>query len=93
MGNDAHFGPELFGFLMELGQNNERKWFQANKKRYEAAVRDPLLAFVADFASRLQEISPHFVADPRPVGGSVFRIYRDVRFANPESTEGHRWTA
>ena len=77
----GHFTPALFQFLAELGLNNDREWFRANKARYDADVRDPLLEFVADFGERLRDISPHYVADPRPSGGSMFRIYRDVRFS------------
>lgn len=77
----GHFTPELFRFLRALRQNNDREWFQKNKDRYLEHVRDPLLAFIAEFGPRLRKINPHFVADPRPVGGSMFRIYRDVRFS------------
>jgi uncharacterized protein (TIGR02453 family) len=79
------FGPELFAFLSELAANNDREWFTANKDRYEAHVLEPALAFIEDFGYRLQEISPHFRADPRRVGGSLFRIYRDTRFAKDKS--------
>ncbi|MGI9591727.1 MAG: DUF2461 domain-containing protein, partial [Myxococcota bacterium] len=44
-------------------------------------VREPALRFIAEFAKPLRRISPHLVADPRPVGGSMFRIHRDVRFS------------
>jgi uncharacterized protein (TIGR02453 family) len=81
----ASFGPELFTFLSELADNNDRDWFAANKQRYEAHVLEPALAFIEDFGYRLQEISPHFRADPRRVGGSLFRIYRDTRFAKDKS--------
>ncbi len=81
MTNSAHFTPALFEFLSEFADNNNREWFQDNKTRYERDVRDALIQFVADFGKRLQEISPHMVADPRLSGGSVFRIYRDVRFS------------
>jgi uncharacterized protein (TIGR02453 family) len=80
-----HFGPELFRFLRQLKKNNNREWFQANKRRYENDVRAPMLRFITDFGPRLNRISPHFVADPRPVGGSLFRIYRDVRFSEDKS--------
>ena len=33
----------------------------------------------------LHAISPHFRADPRPVGGSLFRIHRDTRFSKDKS--------
>ena len=77
--------PALFDFLRELKANNERPWFEANKARYIADVRDPMLDFIAAFAEPLAEISPHFVADPRANGGSLFRIYRDTRFS-PDKT-------
>jgi uncharacterized protein (TIGR02453 family) len=74
------FAPALFRFLRELRKNNDREWFLAHKDRYERDVKEPALAFVAAFGPVLRKISPHLVADPRPVGGSLFRIYRDVRF-------------
>ncbi len=40
-----------------------------------------MLVFIADLGPRLKAISPCFLADPRPVGGSMFRIYRDTRFS------------
>lgn len=82
----SYFGPELFGFFRELEKNNNREWFTANKERYESHVRDPFLRFIADFGSRLPTISKNFNADPRPVGGSMFRIYRDTRFSRDKSS-------
>ena len=79
------FKPAFFDFLRELKANNERSWFEANKARYHADVRDPMLDFIAAFAEPLADISPHFVADPRANGGSLFRIYRDTRFS-PDKT-------
>ncbi len=75
------FGPALFRFLRDLRKNNDREWFLANKKRYERDVRDPALRFIGAFGAALRRIHPQLVADPRPVGGSLFRIHRDVRFA------------
>ena len=76
---------ELFQFLRELKKNNDRDWFQKNKPRYERDVKEPLLQFVSDFGPDLRRINPHLVADPRPVGGSLFRIHRDVRFSADKS--------
>jgi len=80
-----YFGPALFTFLRELRENNNRNWFQVNKGRYEAAVRDPFLQFITDFEPHLAKISANYVADARPTGGSLFRIYRDTRFAKDKS--------
>ncbi len=44
-----------------------------------------MLQFIAAFGERLRTISRHFDADPRPMGGSMFRIYRDTRFAKDKS--------
>ena len=61
-----YFSPKFFEFLEELSRNNNRDWFLKNKSRYENEVREPMLAFIADFAPRLKKISANFVADPRP---------------------------
>ena len=79
--NRASFGPELFSFLRDLRANNDRDWFAANRDRYDDQLLEPALAFIDAFASRLAKISPHFRADARPSGGSLFRIYRDTRFS------------
>jgi len=81
----AYFGPKIFKYLKDLAAHNDRDWFKANKDRYEDEVKLPLLRFIADFAPRLEKISPEFVADPRPQGGSMFRIYRDTRFSKDKS--------
>lgn len=77
----AHFSKELFSFLKALANHNEKVWFEANRGRYEQAVKTPIIEFIGDFAGPLRKISKHYVADPRPNGGSMFRIYRDVRFS------------
>ena len=82
---DREFDPEFFEFMADLAANNDREWFAANKERYEAEVLEPALAFIEDFSYRLREISPNFVADPRRTGGSLFRIYRDTRFAKDKT--------
>lgn len=81
----SYFKPALFTFLKELKANNRREWFQANKSRYEAEVKEPTLLFIADFAKHLKRVAPRFVADPRPVGGSMFRIYKDTRFSKDKT--------
>jgi uncharacterized protein (TIGR02453 family) len=77
----AYFTTELFRFLSRLKRNNNRDWFQTHKDEYETWVRQPALTFITAFAAPLYEITPHLVADARPTRGSLFRIYRDTRFA------------
>lgn len=80
-----YFTNKTFQFLNDLAANNEREWFKANQDRYEADVREPALDFIEDFAESLFKVSPHFVADPRKQGGSLFRIHRDTRFSKDKT--------
>jgi uncharacterized protein (TIGR02453 family) len=75
------FSPGLFKFLRELSEHNERDWFNANKDRYERELKEPALAFIEDVGYRLPDVAPHLVADKR----SLFRIYRDTRFAKDKT--------
>lgn len=84
-----YFTSELFKFFRQLKRHNNREWFLAHKQQYEHDVRDPFLKFIEDFGPRLHQVSPHFIADSRRSGGSLLRIYRDLRFrpdADPYQT-------
>ncbi len=93
-----YFSPRFFEFFEELERNNNRDWFLKNKSRYENDVREPMLAFIAAFAPQLKKISACYLADPRPSGGSMMRIYRNLRFSrdktpyktNAAAAFGHR---
>lgn len=84
MGN-RYFTPKLFAFLRELAENNDREWFKEHQQLYEDHVREPALDFINDVAAPLAKISPHFSADSRKVGGSLFRIQRDTRFSKDKT--------
>lgn len=79
------FTPEFFRLLRELGKNNNRPWFLKNKARFDRDVLGASLAFVEAMGPEVHRINPHLMADPRPVGGSLMRIYRDVRFSKDKS--------
>jgi uncharacterized protein (TIGR02453 family) len=81
----SHFGSNFFEFLKDLKANNNRQWFNANKEQYIDEVRTPLQQFVLDFGPHLKKISHHFIADPRLIGGSIFRVYRDIRFSKDKT--------
>ena len=85
MSGEPHFTHGLFDFFGELDLNNDREWFKDQRERYLRDVRDPIVKFITDFAPRLSGISFSFTADPRLVGGSMFRIHRDVRFSKDKS--------
>lgn len=81
--SDAYFTDSLFKFLRALKRNNNRTWFEKHRTDYETHVRGPMLRFLTDFRPRFEKIAPEFICDPRPVGGSMFRIHRDMRFLEP----------
>jgi uncharacterized protein (TIGR02453 family) len=75
------FTNATFEFLGLLAANNNKAWFEQNKPRYEALVREPALNFIEAIGPLLNDFAPLFNAIPRKVGGSLMRVYRDTRFS------------
>ena len=66
-------------FLGDLRVNNNRDWFLKNKHRYESELVAPARQFVEALTPLLHKVSPYIA------GGTLFRIYRDVRFSADKS--------
>ena len=79
------FTNKTFQFLDELAENNNKTWFEANKKNYELLVREPALDFIEAMQPVLASIAPNFRAEPRKIGGSLMRVYRDTRFSRDKT--------
>lgn len=79
------FTTDTLNFLGELAENNNRAWFEENKPRYEALVREPALDFIEAMAPELENFAPHFRADLRKMGGSLMRVFRDTRFSRDKT--------
>jgi uncharacterized protein (TIGR02453 family) len=70
--------PDTFQFLKELSENNERSWFQSNKKRYDDA-RSNFEGFITELMVHIAQFDSSVTGlDPRKC---IFRIYRDTRFS------------
>ena len=80
-----YFTPATYRFLKDLEANNNRPWFHEHKDRYDHDIKEPALQFILDMAPCLAKISPHFEANARAVGGSLFRIQRDTRFGKDKT--------
>ena len=98
MSKNGYFTRGALGFLTELRAHNSRDWFQANKDQFESQVRDPFLRLIADLAPGLKKIAAGFIVDPSANGGSMMRIYRDIRFSKDKSpyktyAAAHFWHA
>lgn len=65
--------PELFVFINELKENNNRDWFNANKNRFKKLEK----TFKTDVEHLLIKMRTHDDIE----SAKAFRIYRDVRFS------------
>lgn len=81
----TYFTDKTFRFLRGLARNNERAWFLAHKADYEAHVREPFQRLLVDLQPGLHAVSAQYRAEPKGVGGSLFRIHRDTRFGNDKT--------
>ena len=66
-----------YRFLAELKENNNREWFNLNKKRYTDAHNN-VIEFANDILLQLNKIDNIETTSGKK---SLFRIYRDVRFS------------
>lgn len=69
-------------FLADLKKNNNREWFLANKKRYEAYKKE-YYQLAQQFIDALAQQDPALGAIQ--VKDVVFRINRDIRFSKDKS--------
>ena len=81
---------DLTQFLSELGENNNRPWFIMNKPRYDI-LREEFLTVVTELIAELGKFDKQVVAcNPKK---ALFRINRDVRFANDKRPYKTRFSA
>ncbi|MNS00288.1 hypothetical protein D3C72_315360 [compost metagenome] len=73
---------ETLQFLDDLKANNNRDWFQDNKKRYEALKKE-YQQLVSDFLDAMKPLDPSL--EMLEVKNCTFRINRDIRFSKDKS--------
>lgn len=70
---------QVIQFLNELSENNNREWFQNNKKRYDES-REKVLFVTEVVINEIRKFDPDVpLLEPKDC---LFRIFRDVRFSN-----------
>ena len=79
------FSAKTFNFLNELASNNNRKWFDCNRQRYEDEVREPAFDYIRSMNKPIADISPHFIVAANKTGGSLMRVFRDIRFSKDKT--------
>ena len=78
----AMFTADFIDFFKELSQNNNKKWFDQNRKRYEVSVKTPFHSFVERMIKKIQADDPEVKITPAE---SIFRINRDLRFSKDKT--------
>lgn len=74
--------PSTLKFLKDLKRNNNKPWFDANRKRYEEAK--------SDFTAFIQQVIDGLGKKDKTISGlrakdCLFRINRDIRFSKDKS--------
>lgn len=69
-------------FFKGLEKNNNRDWFQENKKSYENDVKKPFLSLLDSLIPHLVEFDGQISGEPKD---ALFRINRDIRFAKDKT--------
>ena len=85
MSEFSGFPRDTFAYLEELAGNNNRDWFNKYKDRYERSFLMPALQFVQAMQKPLAKAAPLLRAEPKKMGGSLMRIYRDTRFSKEKT--------
>ncbi len=78
----TYFTADFILFFQELAANNNRDWFNDNKKRYEKSVKKPFAEFVKALIEAAQKIDERIDIEPKQ---AIFRIYRDIRFSKDKT--------
>lgn len=78
----AWFSPDFNRFFKDLAKNNNKEWFDANRKRYEQSVKQPFEAFVAEAIARIAKHDKAVSITPKE---AILRINKDIRFSRDKT--------
>lgn len=76
------FTKDFNVFFKELAANNNKEWFDTNRKRYETSVKKPFVEFVAAVIKEVGKHDKNVTIEPKE---AIFRINRDIRFAKDKT--------
>ena len=79
----AFFKPAFLEFFIELAANNNKDWFDLNRKRYENFVKEPFKDFVQHLIREVSKIDSSF--KDLEAKDCIFRINRDIRFSQDKT--------
>lgn len=78
----GYFTQDYLDFFKELASNNNKEWFDKNRKRYENVVREPFKKFVSELIAAMAGQDPELDLEAKD---AIFRINRDIRFSKDKT--------
>lgn len=72
------FTADTVKFWKGLAKNNNKAWFDENRKTYEKHLKEPYYRLAAALCEQVAEVEPEYNTPPKQ---AVYRINRDTRFA------------
>lgn len=78
----AYFNENFKKFFKDLNKNNNKEWFDANRKTYTKEVKEPFADFVDQVISQVQKHEPKVRITSKE---AIFRINKDIRFSKDKT--------
>ena len=78
----AYFTKDYLDFFKELAANNNKEWFDDNRKRYDKSVKEPFKNFIGDLITEVKKIDAEVNIEAKD---AIFRINRDIRFSKDKT--------
>jgi len=79
----SFFTQDYLDFFIELAGNNNKDWFDVNRKRYEQNIKIPFQKFTQHLISELAKKEALF--KDLEAKDCIFRINRDIRFSKDKA--------
>jgi len=76
------FTTDTVKFWKGLAKNNNKAWFDDNRKIYETHLKAPYNQLAAALVEQVQEVEPEYSTPPKQ---AIYRINRDIRFSNDKT--------
>lgn len=77
-----YFNKDYLEFFKELAPNNNKEWFDNNRKRYLISVKEPFKKFVTDLIQKISKQDEEVQIEAKD---AIFRINRDIRFSKDKT--------
>lgn len=77
-----YFTPDYLEFFKELAPNNNKEWFDKNRKRYMISVKEPFKKFITDLINEIAIVDSEVQIEAKD---AIFRINRDIRFSKDKT--------